>query len=114
MNIQSVASVAAIATDPEVSRRLYVDDLGLPLTHDEGDDYIHSESIDGCKHFGVWPLRQASRACFGTDEWPADVVVPEASLEFEFEAPPDVTAAADELEASGHALLHPPRLEPWG
>jgi hypothetical protein len=31
-----------------------VDAIALPL---EGqDDYIHSESIAGAKHFGVWPL----------------------------------------------------------
>lgn len=32
------------------------------------------------------------------------------SIEFEVE---DVEAAARELEAKGHHLLHPPRLEPW-
>jgi hypothetical protein len=30
---------------------LYVEALGLPLTA-EGDGYLHSEDIDGCKSFG--------------------------------------------------------------
>ena len=72
MNIEFVTSVAVISPEPDVSRRLYIDALGLPLQHGEGDDYEHSEDIDGPKHFGVWPLRQAAQACFGSDDWPAD------------------------------------------
>jgi hypothetical protein len=53
MDVQFIASVAVITPDPSVSRRLYVDALGLPLTASEGDDYLHSEDIDGSKHFGV-------------------------------------------------------------
>jgi catechol 2,3-dioxygenase-like lactoylglutathione lyase family enzyme len=114
MEIQFITSFAVITPDPAASRRLYVDALGLPLGHAEGDDYEHSEEIDGSKHFGVWPLRQAAQACFGTDEWPADVVAPQASVEFEVADEDAVAAAAAELEASGHALLHGPRREPWG
>jgi catechol 2,3-dioxygenase-like lactoylglutathione lyase family enzyme len=56
LQIQFIASMAAITTDSAASRRLYVDALGLPLDHGEGDDYYHSEQIAGSKHFGVWPL----------------------------------------------------------
>src|SRR4051812_28825280 len=49
----------------------------------EGDGYLHSEDIEGCKSFGVWPLTQAARACFGTSEWPDDRPVPRATIEFE-------------------------------
>lgn len=101
-----------IASDPPTSRRLYVDAIGLPL---QGrDDYIHSESIGGSKHFGVWPLDQAAQACFGTTEWPADRLVPQASIEFEVADAEAVVAAGEELRAAGYKLLHPAREEPWG
>jgi catechol 2,3-dioxygenase-like lactoylglutathione lyase family enzyme len=114
MNIAFIASVAVITPDPAVSHHLYIDALSLPLDHADGDEYEHSEHIDGSKHFGVWPLNQAAQACFGTAAWPADRVVPQASFEFEVESPDAVEAAAAELEAGGHELLHGARLEPWG
>ena len=114
MNIEFIASMAVITPDPDASRRLYVDALGLPLDHADGDDYLHSEDIDGSRHFGVWPLRQASQACFGTDTWPDALVPPQASVEFEVADPDAVEAGACELEAAGHELLHGSRLEPWG
>ena len=114
MDIQFIASMAVISADPDDSRRLYVDALGLPLDHAEGDDYLHSEHIEGSRHFGVWPLRQAAQACFGSDTWPAERVTPQASIEFEVADPTAVEAAARELEAAGHELLHDARVEPWG
>jgi catechol 2,3-dioxygenase-like lactoylglutathione lyase family enzyme len=114
VNVQSIASVAVIAPDPPKSRELFVDALGLPLEAAEGDDYFHSEHIDGSKHFGVWPLTQAAQACFGTKEWPSDRPVPQASLEFEVESPGAVQAAAKELRDKGFTLLHDAREEPWG
>jgi catechol 2,3-dioxygenase-like lactoylglutathione lyase family enzyme len=114
MNIEFVTSVAVISPEPDVSRRLYIDALGLPLRHGEGDDYEHSEDIDGTKHFGVWPLRQAAQACFGSDTWPADRPVPQASVEFEVADADAVAAAAEELRAAGYDVLHDARREPWG
>jgi catechol 2,3-dioxygenase-like lactoylglutathione lyase family enzyme len=114
MNIESIASVAVITADGDASRRLYVDALGLPLGHAEGDDYLHSEDIDGSNHFGVWPLRSAAQACFGSDTWPAAVPTPQATIEFEVAGPEAVEAGARELEAAGHEILHGARLEPWG
>jgi catechol 2,3-dioxygenase-like lactoylglutathione lyase family enzyme len=111
MDIDFISSFAVITADPATSRRLYVDTLGLPLS---GDEYVHSEQIPGAKHFGVWPLAHAAQACFGTDEWPAEVAVPQASVEFELADPDAVQAAADEAGVAGHELLHPPREEPWG
>ena len=78
MHIQHISSFAVITPDPVVSRRLYVDALGLPLQAADGDDYVHSEAIGGAKHFGVWPLAQAAKACFGRPEWPSDRPVPQA------------------------------------
>jgi catechol 2,3-dioxygenase-like lactoylglutathione lyase family enzyme len=114
MNIQFVAGVAIVAADPPRSRELIVDALGLPLQAADGDDYFHSERIDGTKHFGVWPLAQAAQACFGTAEWPAEVTVPQASIEFEVESAAAVAEAADELGRKGFRLLHDAREEPWG
>lgn len=115
MDIESITSMAVITPDPGQSRALYVAALGLPLRSAEGDDdYLHSEDIPGAQHFGVWPLRQAAQACFGTDRWPADRPVPQASVEFEVAGPEAVERAGAELEEAGFTLLHPARTEPWG
>ena len=113
MNVLFIASVAAIVADPAQGRRLFIDALGLPL-EGEADGYRSSGSIAGSKHFGVWPLSQAAEACFGTPEWPADRVVPQASIEFEVEDAEAVAAAGEELQRAGFELLHPARTEPWG
>lgn len=113
MNVEFVATVAVIAPDPVHSRNLYVDSLGLPLAG-EGDGYWHSETIPGCKSFGIWPLSQAAQACFGTEQWPADRPVPQVSIEFDLPTPDAVAPAARELLETGHDLLHGAREEPWG
>jgi catechol 2,3-dioxygenase-like lactoylglutathione lyase family enzyme len=113
MEIEFVSGVAVIAPDPAQSRRLYVDTLGLPLTS-QGGDYFHSEHIPGTKHFGVWPLSEAAQACFGNEQWPAHLAVPQVSVEFDVADAAGVQAAADELTAAGYELLHPARQEPWG
>lgn len=112
MRVQFISSFAVITERPADSRTLYVDALGLPLSGD--DDYVHSDTIKGSRHFGVWPLTQAAQACFGTPEWPADRTVPQASVEFEVEDVAAVGAAAAELREQGHELLHDARTEPWG
>ncbi len=107
--------MAIITDDPAQSRALFVDTLGLPLAaQSTGDDYVFSETIEGSKHFGVWPLAQAAQMCFGTPSWPADRKVPQLSVEFDVESENAVTDAAGELEARGYTLLHPTRTEPWG
>ena len=114
MNVQFVATVSVVAADPQESRKLYVEALGLPLTGESPDGYYSSENVAGTKHFGVWPLAQAAEACFGTREWPSDRPVPQVSIEFEVESADAVQPAAEELEAKGFSLLHPARKEPWG
>ena len=113
MEIEFVTSIAVIAPDPPRSRQLYVEALGLPLADDSGSGYFHSDQVAGTRHFGVWPLSQAARACFGQDDWPADVPVPQVSIEFEVGDLDALAAASEELAAGGHQLLHPPREEPW-
>jgi catechol 2,3-dioxygenase-like lactoylglutathione lyase family enzyme len=114
VNVIFMASVAVVAADPPKSRELFVDALGLPLEASSGDDYFHTDRIDGSKHFGVWPLSQAAQACFGADEWPEDRPVPQVSIEFEVEDVTAVAAAAEELRGKGFELLHDAREEPWG
>ena len=70
-----------------------------------------AQKLDGTKHFGLWPLSEAAKACFGTTEWPAEIPIPQASMEFEVG---DVPAAAAELTAKGYQLIHEAHTEPWG
>ena len=114
MQVLFISSVSIITPRPADSRKLFVEALGLPLEAPPGDEYVFSEEIGGSKHFGVWPLSQAARACFGTDAWPSDHAVPQVSIEFEVENAAAVAEAARELEQHGFALLHGPRTEPWG
>jgi catechol 2,3-dioxygenase-like lactoylglutathione lyase family enzyme len=114
MDIQFITSIAVIARDPQKSRELFIDALGLPLQASPGSEYFHSERVEGSKHFGVWPLSEAAQACFGTPHWPEDRTVPQMSLEFEVGDANAVESAAEELRQRGFTLLHDRREEPWG
>lgn len=109
MEIEFVASFSPIVADPVAAAAFYRDGLGLSFEGGDGD-YVFTERLPGAKHLGLWPLRDAAQAIFGTDEWPSDVPVPQASIEFEVA---DVAAAAAELTGQGHRLLHDVRTEPW-
>jgi len=114
MNVLFVAGFAVFSSTPSQDIRLFVDTLGLPLrppTSVPNSEYRYSESIEGAKHFGVWPLSEAAHACFGTEEWPATHPIPQSTIEFEVG---DVEAAAAELHGEGYGLVHPVRTEPWG
>jgi hypothetical protein len=113
MKVGMVATVAVIAAEPAQSRELFIETLGLPL-EGEGDGYYSSGSIPGCNHFGLWPLADAAEACFGRKDWPAHLIVPQASIEFEVDSPEAVETAGAELQRAGYELLHPARTEPWG
>jgi catechol 2,3-dioxygenase-like lactoylglutathione lyase family enzyme len=114
MNVLFIASVGIVVRDAATNRKLFKDTLGLPLQRHEGDEYFFSEKIGGSKHFGLWPLSQAAEACFGTTEWPAARPIPQLSIEFEVQDADSVRGAAEELVASGYALLHGVKTEPWG
>jgi hypothetical protein len=115
MQVLFVSSVSVITPRPAESRKLFMDALQLPLHPASADDDYHfTDQVDGCKHFGVWPLEQAAQACFGTLEWPADRPVPQISIEFDLASEAAVGQAAQELEDRGYALLHRARTEPWG
>jgi catechol 2,3-dioxygenase-like lactoylglutathione lyase family enzyme len=110
MDIQFLASIAPIVRDDVAARDFYQGALGLSFEGGEGD-YKFTERLRGSKHFGLWPLGEAAMACFGTADWPDDVPVPQASVEFEV---PDVPDAAAELTAKGYRLIHDSKTEPWG
>jgi catechol 2,3-dioxygenase-like lactoylglutathione lyase family enzyme len=93
MKVLFIAGFGPIATDIDDSRRLYTDALGITFKVEEGD-YLHTEQVDGAKTFAVWPLAQAAESCFGTNQWPTDVAVPQAWLEFDVD---DIEAATREL-----------------
>jgi len=109
MEVQFVASVAPIVRDVGAARSFYEQALGLSFEGREGD-YAFTQKLEGTKHFGLWPLSEAAKACFGTTEWPTDIPAPQASIEFEVA---DVAAAADELKAEGYRLIHGAQTEPW-
>ncbi len=110
MEVQFVTSIAPIVRDAEASRSFYADALGLGFEGQEGD-YRFTHQLEGTKHFGLWPLSEAATACFGTTEWPGEIPVPQASIEFEVA---DVATAAAELTTKGYHLIHGARTEPWG
>jgi predicted enzyme related to lactoylglutathione lyase len=110
MKVLFIAGFGPIASDVEQSRRLYEDALGITFKKEEGD-YRHTEELKGANAFAIWPLDQAAESCFGSSEWPNDVVRPQAWLEFDVE---DVAEATREMEERGYKLLVANRTEPWG
>jgi catechol 2,3-dioxygenase-like lactoylglutathione lyase family enzyme len=110
MEIRFLTSIAPIVRDLEASQSFYAGALGLAFEGHEGD-YVFTHELEGAKHFGLWPLSEAAKACFGTREWPAEIPLPQASIEFEVA---DVASAAAELTADGYRLIHDAHIEPWG
>jgi hypothetical protein len=105
-----IAGFGPIVQDEKQSRGLYHDALGIPFEESEGG-YLHTGELEGAKHFALWPLTQASEACFGTEHWPAEIPIPQAWIEFDVE---DVRQASEELKQRGYRLLVTARKEPWG
>ncbi len=112
LKVLFVAGFGPVVRDPDASKRFYVDTLGLPLEPmADNPTYFHGGNLPGVKHFALWPLPQAARSCFGTDQWPATLPEPHSWLEFDVE---DVGAASLVLKAQGYQLLVEAREEPWG
>lgn len=111
MDIRFVSGIAPIVRDMDASKAFYVEILGLSLS---GDDYPATSDLQGVKHFGLWTLSEAARSCFGTDDWPAETPVPQASVEFDVVSVEAVGDAVKELTSQGHRLLVGPKTEEWG
>jgi hypothetical protein len=56
--------------------------LGLTFKEDT-NGYLHTGGLDGVKHFALWPLEQAAESYFGTEQWPGNLPVPQAWIEFD-------------------------------
>lgn len=113
MQIEAITSVAVISAVAPASRALYIDGLGLPLRQLDGD-YFATGELNGCNHFGVWPIEQAAESCFGTRTWPDHVARPQMSLEFELATAAAVADGVQELRGRGYEMLHEAKVEPWG
>jgi catechol 2,3-dioxygenase-like lactoylglutathione lyase family enzyme len=100
----------AIVRDAAASRRFYSEALALQFKED-ANGYLYTGALEGVKHFALWPLSQAAESCFGTDQWPGDLPVPQAWIEFDVE---DIEKATAELKSQGYKLLVATRKEPWG
>jgi hypothetical protein len=105
-----IAGFGPITRDQKASRNLYADALGISF-EEMDNGYLHTEELEGAKHFALWPLSQAAESCFGSSEWPASLPVPQAWLEFDVE---DIDSATEELRGLGYKLLVSVRKEPWG
>jgi catechol 2,3-dioxygenase-like lactoylglutathione lyase family enzyme len=105
-----VAGFGPILRDPAACRGFYSGTLGLKF-NEEVSGYLYTGALDGVKHFALWPLAQAAESCFGADQWPDGLAVPQAWLEFDVA---DIEAATEELKAQGYKLLVAARKEPWG
>ena len=110
VDVLFVAGFGPIVHDPAASRKLYAESLGLSFKED-ASGYLHTERLDGVKHFALWPLAQAAESCFGTDRWPGNLPVPQAWIEFDVV---DIEKATAELKSQGYELLVATRKEPWG
>ncbi|AOY94492.1 glyoxalase [Cupriavidus sp. USMAA2-4] len=105
-----IAGFGPIVQDARASRDLYCRTLAIPFREEHGG-YLHTERLAGANTFALWPLSQAAQSCFGAEEWPGDVPIPQAWIEFDVER---VEAATAELESRGYRLLVRNRQEPWG
>jgi catechol 2,3-dioxygenase-like lactoylglutathione lyase family enzyme len=110
IDVLFVAGFGPIVRDPAPSRKFYSEALGLPLDEDSSG-YLHTGGLDGVKHFALWPLTQAAQSCFDTDEWPGNLPVPQAWIEFDVG---NIEKATTELKLQGYKLLVSTRKEPWG
>lgn len=105
-----VAGFGPIGREKNLSSKLYSDILGIDFKREAGG-YLHTDGLEGVKHFAVWPLSQAAESCFGSPRWPADIPSPQAWIEFDVQ---DIEGATEVMRKKGYKLLVAARKEPWG
>jgi hypothetical protein len=110
IDVLFVAGFGPIVREPAASRKFYAETLALNFKEDS-NGYFYTGSLDGAKHFALWPLDQAAESCFGVEQWPSDLPVPQAWIEFDVE---NIEGATAELKSQGYKLLVAMRKEPWG
>jgi catechol 2,3-dioxygenase-like lactoylglutathione lyase family enzyme len=114
LGVLFIAGFGPITQDTAASQAFYQQGLGLPLKPMEGNaDYLLTEHgvLDGVKHFALWPLAQAAESCFGQAQWPDDLPVPQAWIEFDVG---DMAYATQKLIDKGYRVLINNRVESWG
>lgn len=114
---QTTARLALLCPElvpPVLEHDLFPDAAWRWFVLADAGGYVSTEQLGGAKHFGVWPLVAAADACFGTQTWPADLPVPQATIEFELTSVEAVHAAVDELHGQGYTLIHGAKTEEWG
>jgi len=109
VEVRFVAGATPIVESSARARDFYGEKLGLPIRAEEVD-YSVAE-LEGVKHFGLWTLRDADMSTFGREEWPADLIRPQVTIEFEVD---EVSAAVAELRSRGIEVLQDAKVEPWG
>ena len=82
MDILFVAGFSPIVANPEKASSFYGDTLGIRFER-KMDDYRYTQTLNGVKHLGLWPLAEAAETCFGSPTWPDGIPVPQATIEFE-------------------------------
>jgi hypothetical protein len=113
MDISFVAGFGPITRDP--SARSFWSEGGLGIELQEPvPGYLTNDDLEGVKAFALWPLAHAAESTFGSPEWPADVPVPQAWIEFDVPTPAAVAQSIAELTAAGHTVLKGAAEEPWG
>jgi hypothetical protein len=108
IRILFIAGFGPIIRDADASRKLYVNALEIPFKEESGG-YLHTDALQGAKHFALWPLSQAAESCFGSSIWPDTLPPPHAWLEFDVES---VVTATAEVEAMGYRMLVRNKKEP--
>jgi predicted enzyme related to lactoylglutathione lyase len=108
-NALFVAGFGPVVQDKPASQKFYLDALGLSF--EKNGDYLHTQKLNGVKHFALWPLSQAAQSCFGSETWPPHLPIPQAWLEFDVD---NIQQATAELEKAGYTLLTQAKKEPWG
>ena len=115
IDILFVAGFGPIVRDPAASRNFYANTLNIPFK-EEPNGYLHTAALDGVKHFALWPLSQAAQSCFGTTEWPANLPIPQAWLEFDVrisnKPPPNLNHKATPTHRHPNRTLGPNRHPP--
>jgi hypothetical protein len=110
IQVRFIAGFGPVVQDDGTSRALYEGALRLPF-EELGPGYLATDKVDGAKHFALWPLSQAAESCFGTSEWPRNLPIPQAWVEFDVA---DIASATAQLRSEGYELLVSERKEPWG
>lgn len=113
MRIVFVAGFGPVVRESAASRAFWQESLGIEL-EEAAPDYFSSDDLDGVRAFALWRLEDAATSCFGRPDWPAELPVPQAWIEFDVESREAVAEAAAELEATGHRLLVAAKDEEWG